>query len=201
MEALEWIRARIWVDGVIATKLDVQALGTRDSFIDGRLAMVEDGSWALKDILAKTNFRVGVAPFPSGPVQRVTPATTDGFGIFAGTEHPEEAWELVKFLISEDYGIAMPRANFLQPARASLVDEWASLIRDEFPKKAADVDILAFADGHINGYSVTAEVFANMNDAKLIAYDAWDRVLTLGQSPLEDIRVACDQIQQAQVLR
>ena len=201
MEALEWIRARIWDDGVIATNLDVQALGTRDAFIGGRLAMVEDGSWALKDILAKTDFRVGVAPFPSGPAQRVTLATTDGFGIFAGTEHPEEAWELVKFLISEDYGRAMARANFLQPARASLVNELASIIRDEFPEKAREVDILAFADGHINGYSVTAEVFVNMKDARRIALDAWDRILTLGQSPLEDIRAACDQIQQAQTLR
>jgi len=200
MEALEWIRARIWDDGVMATNQDVQALGTRDAFIDGRLAMVEDGSWALKDILAKAEFRIGVAPFPSGPVRRVTLATTDGFGIFAGTEHPDEAWELVKFLISEDYGRAMARANFLQPARASLVDEWVSIIRDEFPEKAREVDILAFADGHINGYSVTAEVFVNMRDARRIALDAWDRILTLGQSPLEDIQAACDQIQQAQTL-
>ena len=201
MEALEWIRARIWDDGVMASNLDVQALGTRDAFLGSRLAMVEDGSWALKDILAKSDFRVGVAPFPSGPVRRVTLATTDGFGIYAGTEHPEEAWELVKFLISEDYGRAMARANFLQPARASLVDEWVSIIRDEFPEKAREVDILAFADGHINGYSVTAEVFVNMKDARRIALDAWDRILTLGQSPLEDIQAACELIEQAQTLR
>ena len=201
MAALEWIRARIWDDGVMATFLDVQNLGTRDAFMGGQLAMVEDGSWALKDILSKCDFRVGVATFPSGPVRRVTLATTDGFGIFAGTEHPEEAWELVKFLISEDYGRAMARANFLQPARASLVDEWASIIRDEFPEKAREVDILAFADGHLNGYSVTAEVFANMKDVRRIAIDAWDRILTLGQSPLEDMQAACDQIQQAQTLR
>ena len=201
MEALDWIRARIWDDGVMASNLDVQGLGTRDAFIDGRLAMVEDGSWALKDILAKSDFRVGVAAFPAGPVRRVTLATTDGFGIFAGTKHPEEAWELVKFLISEDFGRAMARANFLQPARASLVDEWVSIIRDEFPEKAREVDILAFADGHINGYSVTAEVFVNMKDARRIALDAWDRILTLGQSPLEDMQTACDQIEQAQTLR
>ena len=64
-------------------------------------------------------FRVGVAPFPAGPVRRVTLATTDGFGIYSGTKHPDEAWELVKLLISKDYGRAMARANFLQPARAS----------------------------------------------------------------------------------
>ena len=201
MEALEWIRARIWDDGVIATNLDVQGVATRDAFIGGQLAMVEDGSWALKDILAKADFRVGVAPFPAGPAKRVTLATTDGFGIFAGTEHPEEAWELVKFLAGEEFGRAMARANFLQPARASLVDEWASLIRDEFPDEAREVDLLAFADGQINGYSVTAEVFANMKDARPITLEAWDRILTLGQSPVEDIRFACNQIEQAQVAR
>ncbi|MCI0811755.1 MAG: extracellular solute-binding protein, partial [Chloroflexi bacterium] len=201
MEALEWIRARIWDDGVIATNLDLQGLATRDAFIGGQVAMVEDGSWALKDILAKSDFRVGVAIFPAGPAQRVTLATTDGFGIFAGTRHPEEAWELVKFLAGEEFGRAMARANFLQPARASLVDEWASLIRDEFPEKAREVDILAFADGQLNGYSVTAEVFTNMKDARPITLEAWDRILTLGQSPVEEIRATCDQIEQAQTAR
>ena len=201
MEALEWIRARIWDDGVMATNLDVRGVATRDAFIGVQVAMVEDGSWALKDILAKADFRVGVAPFPAGPVQRVTLATTDGFGIFAGTEHPEEAWELVKFLAGAEFGRAMARANFLQPARASLVDEWASFIREEFPEKAREVDILAFADGQINGYSVTAEVFANMKDARPITLEAWDRILTLGQSPVEEIRSACDQIEQAQTAR
>ena len=59
--------------------------------------MVEDGSWALKEILSGSNFRVGVAPFPAGPVRQATLATTDGYGIYSGTKHPEAAWELVKF--------------------------------------------------------------------------------------------------------
>jgi len=201
MEALEWIRARIWDDGVLATNLDLQGLATRDAFIGGQVAMVEDGSWALKDILTKADFRVGVATFPAGPARRVTLATTDGFGIFAGTKHPEEAWELVKFLAGKEFGRAMARANFLQPARASLVDEWASFIREEFPEKAREVDILAFADGQINGYSVTAEVFANMKDARPITLEAWDRILTLGQAPVEEIRSTCDLIEQAQTAR
>ena len=198
MEALEWLRARMWDDKVMATFLDVQSLGTRDAFAAGRIAMVEDGSWALKDILAEANFRVGVAPFPAGPVRRVTLATTDGFGIYSGTKHPDEAWELVKFLISKKYGLAMAKANFLQPARASLVGEWAGFIRAEFPEKAADVDVAAFADGHVKGYSVTAEVFPNMSDAKLVAYDAWDQILTLGQGSVGDMQAVCAQIEEAQ---
>ena len=187
----------MWDDGVMATFLDVQNRGTRDAFIAGQVAMVEDGSWALKDILSRSNFRVGVAPFPAGPERRATLATTDGYGIYSGTKHPEAAWELVKFLISNDYGLAMAKANFLQPAKASLVDEWAGFIREEFPEKAKEVDIAAFADGHIKGYSVTAEVFPHMVDAKRIAYDVWDRIFTLGQISVDETRTACDQIQES----
>ena len=60
----------------------------------------------------------------------------------------------------------MAQANFLQPARASLVDEWVTFVREEFPQKTTDVNIAAFADGHIKGYSVIVEIFANMGEAK-----------------------------------
>jgi multiple sugar transport system substrate-binding protein len=198
LAALEWLRARMWDDRVMATFLDVQNLSTRAAFINERLAMVEDGSWALKDILANADFRIGVAPFPAGPVRRATLATTDGFGIYAGTKHPEAAWELVKFLISKEYGRAMARTNFLQPARASLIDEWVDFIRAEFPEKTADVNLAAFADGHLKGYSVTAEIFANMGEATRIADAAWHQIFTLGQAPTGLMKSACRQIEAAQ---
>ncbi len=198
LAAMEWLRARMWDDKVMATTLTAQTPWSQDAFVAGSLAMVEEGSWALKYILANANFRVGVAPFPAGPVRRVTLATTDGFGIYSGTKHPEAAWELVKFLTGKDFGRAMARASFLQPARASLVDEWVGYIRKEFPEKARDVDIAAFAEGHIKGYSVTQEVAANMAEATRIAYDAWDRIFTLGQAPVDEMKGACERIGRGQ---
>jgi multiple sugar transport system substrate-binding protein len=198
LEALEWIRARMWDDKVMATQLDVQGVETRQAFITERIAMVEDGSWALKDILAGAPFRVGVAPFPAGPVRRVTLATTDGFGIYAETKHPDAAWELMKFLISQDYGRAMARANFLQPARISLVDEWVEFIRQEFPDKAEGVDISAFAHGQREGYSVTAEIFSQMAEAVQITYTAWEQIFTLGEEPVTLVEATCRQIEAAQ---
>ena len=153
LQAMDWIRARMWDDKVMATPLDVQNMGTTAAFVAGRAAMAEDGSWSLKAILSGAKFRVGVAPFPSGPARRATLATTDGFGIYAGTKHPDAAWELIKFLIGKDYGRAMAKAQFLQPARASLVDEWIGFVRAEFPDQTKDLNILAFADGHLKGYS------------------------------------------------
>ncbi len=160
--------------------------------------MVEDGSWALKDILELAPFRVGVTTFPAGPVRRVTLATTDAYAIYAGTKHPEAAWELVKFLTGREYGRAMATAHLLQPARASLIEEWAEIIRQSYPTQAEGLDLGAFADGHLQGYSVTAEIFANMEDARRIAQAAWEQIFTLGQAPVEVMRQVSDEIQALQ---
>jgi hypothetical protein len=59
------------------------------------------------------------------------------------------------------------------------------------------MNIAAFADGHIKGYSA-AEIFANMADAKWIADAAWDEIFALGQAPVEQMGNVCRQIQEAQ---
>jgi hypothetical protein len=92
----------------------------------------------------------------------------------------------------------MAKAQFLQPARASLVEDWIGYVRAEFPEKAKDMDIAAFADGHLKGYSVVAETFANMAEARRIAYAAWEQILTLGTAPVDLIKTASRQIEQAQ---
>ena len=198
LAAVEWLRARMWDDRCMATLPDVDRMTTRQAFISEKIAMVEDGSWILKDILTGAPFRFGVAPFPSGPARKVTLATTDGFGIYAGTKHPEAAWDLMKFLISKDYGRAMARAGFLQPARASLVEDWIGYIQEQFPQQTKDVDLAAFAEGQFKGYSVVAEIFSNMGDAIRIAQDAWDQILTLGQKPTASMLAASQQIQDTQ---
>jgi multiple sugar transport system substrate-binding protein len=201
LAALSWIRDRIWQDRVMASELDVQGSRTWDAFIASRVAMVEEGSWALKEILEKAKFRIGVAPLPKGPVRRVTLATTDGYGIYAGTRYPEAAWELLKFLTSKEYGLAMAKAHFLQPARSSLIAEWTQAVRDQYPKQSQEIDLEVFAGGHLGGYSVTAEIFENMSEARRIAQRAWQRIFTLGQDPIERMIQASAEIEVAQSTR
>jgi multiple sugar transport system substrate-binding protein len=198
LQAMEWLRARMWDDQVMARPLDVQNMGTQQAFISGKVAMAEDGSWALKNILTKSDFRFGVAPLPSGPARHVTLSTTDGFGIYRGTRHPKESWELLKFLISQDYGRAMAKASFLQPARASLVQDWVDFIRQEFPEKTRGVDIAVFAEGHIQGYSVVAETFPNMVDAKRLIYAAWDQIFLLGEQSVDLMKEVSSQVEETQ---
>lgn len=196
--AFEWLRARMWDDRVMASFIDLQNLETREAFWRGHLAMVEDGSWALKDILENARFRIGVTSMPSGPERRVTLATTDGFAIFAGTKHPEAAWELLKFLTGREYGRAMAKTHLLQPARSSLIDEWAATVRAAYPAQTRDMDVEAFAAGHIEGFSVTAEIFANMSAAREITSAAWEEIFTLGRAPVSRMHAVSAEVEAAQ---
>ncbi len=198
LEALEWLRARMMDDRVMATPLDVQKRSPVDAFIAGKLAMIEDGSWSLKAILSQARFRIGVAPFPAGPVRRAALATTDGYGIYAGTKYPQAAWELLKFLISKEYGREMAKVHYLQPARASLVEEWSAFIRADYPEQTRDMNLSAFADSHLKGYSVVAEVFKRQEVAQRLANQAWQRIFVLGQSPVTLMQTTSMQIEQAQ---
>ena len=76
-------------------------------------------------------------------------------------------------------------------------DGWARLVKEQFPEKAAEVDVAAFADGHIKGYSVIAEVSPDMATASAVASEGWDRILTLGLDPVESIRQVCEKIELA----
>jgi multiple sugar transport system substrate-binding protein len=188
MAALEWVRARMWDDKVMATATDVNNVGTQAAFFQGKLAMVEDGSWALKNILENARFRIGVAPVPAGPAGRVTLSSTDGFGIYSGTRHPQEAWELVKFLVGKDYGLAMAKANLLQPARLSLMADWQEYVKAQYPEGAKDMDLDVFAAAHREGYSVVQEVFPrNMDEATRLLNDAFMKIFTLGQASVDTL--------------
>lgn len=196
--AMQWLKDRMWEDRAMASRLDVRNLNVTEAFYRGYLAMVEDGSWSLKTILDNAGFDVGVTTFPAGPARRVTMATTDGFAMYKQTRHPEAAWELLQFLISHQFGRALARAHLLQPARVSLVDEWISMVREQYPTKASQMDLVAFAEGHIRGYSVTPEIFSFQEEARRLATAAWEQIFTLGHAPVSMMRDVSDQIQQAQ---
>jgi multiple sugar transport system substrate-binding protein len=198
LAALEWLRAAMWDERIMATFPDVQYMSPRSAFINQRVAMVEEGSWVLKEILRNADFRVGVAPMPRGPQRRVTLATSDGFGIYTGTQYPDAAWELLKFLTSQDYGLAMAKADFLQPARASLIEEWIGFVRAEFPEQAQQLDLAVFADGHLQGYSVTVEIADNMAEVEPQMAAAFDKIFTAGQAPVAYLQSICAEVNERQ---
>lgn len=67
----------------------------------GRIAMIQDGNWALLD-LAQMDFDFGVGVLP----KLQEPATMTGSswtGIYADTRFPDESWQLLRYLNLDEY--------------------------------------------------------------------------------------------------
>jgi hypothetical protein len=92
----------------------------------------------------------------------------------------------------------LAKAHLLQPARASLVEDWVSHIRAEFPEETAGMDIAAFANGQRKGYSVIAETFADQAAATRLSNAAWQGIFTLGKAPVSHLAEISRQIEATQ---
>ena len=69
-------------------------------FARGQAAIIETGSWNTSYIASQTNFPFGIAELPAGPHGRVSVFNGLADAISAKTQHPQEAWELFKWLAS-----------------------------------------------------------------------------------------------------
>lgn len=87
----------------------------------GNIAMLIDGSWSLQE-LAKMDFEVGVGILPKFK-DVITHGQAHVHAAWANTEHPEEAWELINFLSSDDYLLQNIKAGLWMPHRKEYYTE------------------------------------------------------------------------------
>ena len=91
----------------LALPADVDAGWLGDAFGSEEVAMTISGNWAIPFLNGTyPNFKYdtdwGIAPIPKGSSGRATMAYTVALGINADTEHPEEAWDFVEFLLGTE---------------------------------------------------------------------------------------------------
>jgi multiple sugar transport system substrate-binding protein len=122
-EVLQAIHDLRVVDGVAPTAKTLESIGMSPTQMlqTGKVAMMVNGSWALQE-LASMNFPVGVAALPKFK-DAVTHGQAHVHSAWANTKHPREAWELVKFLSSEEYQIDLISEGLWMPNRTSLYTE------------------------------------------------------------------------------
>jgi len=148
-----------------------------NSFASGKIAMVELPSWYLCCVAdlekAGGKFDFGAMPTFNGQVGGRVDADT--FRIWKGTQHPQEAWEVMKYLV--DVGIQKlvvgtpdkPPAYGAIPSDSSLRDPWLTAAKAGHPS-VTNWDILL--EGLNYPDSPSAEDFMpNMNEA-------WSRTVT-----------------------
>jgi multiple sugar transport system substrate-binding protein len=120
--------------------------GVDSLFLAAKTAMYPMGSWAIGGTKNAT-FEVGFAPLPKGPKGRRSPINGLAPAIYAGTKHPNEAWQWVKFLTSADCANIVGDQGVVFPAIQSGVDRAI----EAYEKKSLDVsaftEIAATKDG------------------------------------------------------
>ena len=111
----------MWVHGVSPKPGATDQTGS-DLFMTGRTAMYSSGIWETPQFRTITAFDWDVVMFPKTPSgKRGFMGGGSGYGIYSGTKHPKEAWEVVKCLAGDAGQIIMAESGLAQPAKMSLV--------------------------------------------------------------------------------
>ena len=190
LEALQWLHDRIWKDKTFPLPAEVSATGLQafQAVATGNLAMAIDGSWKVTQLITSRPAELDqwdVIQLPKGPAQRDTHASTDGWAIFKGTKQTDAAWQLMKFLQSEDWlEPAISTAGHL-PARKSWLDRFATLMKKAYPA-LNDKNLNAFTDGHKSDYARPLQLFRRHLDSAKIFDETIQAVLIRNERPVAD---------------
>lgn len=132
----------------------------------GKIAMVFAGSHAMQE-LATMDFEWGVAPLPTidGHVMNANNCSYNA-AVWSGTEHPEEAKELLSYLCSLDFQLEFVRSGLWMSNRVSMyeeenIDQWFN--EDVYPEEFKDM-ISIFYNGHVS----STELVSNSPEVKAI---------------------------------
>ncbi|MEM7111478.1 MAG: sugar ABC transporter substrate-binding protein [Chloroflexota bacterium] len=114
IDTMQWFQDSIQ-SGIFAPYEDMVSLGSSAAFAAGNTALTTDGSWMIGFYSTIEDKNVGFARLPIGPEGRQSMFNGLADSIWTGTEHPEEAWEWVKYAASPEcealvgtYGVVFP---------------------------------------------------------------------------------------------
>ncbi|MBE2269134.1 MAG: extracellular solute-binding protein [Anaerolinea sp.] len=148
LNAYTWVHDRLFVDFTstyAAQSAVVQAAGTTP-FESGKIGMWTANVWYTCCTYADNSdsalrFNWNVYPSPAVPgtngEQIVSPLDADTYVMTAATQHPEEAWQVMKYLLSADAN--MCSIFGCVPARSTARASWETNITSRFANLNLDV--------------------------------------------------------------
>jgi len=121
VEAITFLRDLRWKYGVAPASISSGHNDGINLFLQGQVGMYMTGPWDVQTLQKKPALKWDVAPLPV----KQRPATllgTENYGISATTKHPQEAWELFKFLLSPESQAFMAQRLERMPSRRSVAE-------------------------------------------------------------------------------
>lgn len=86
----------------------------------GRVAMYVGGPWDVPQFKQKKNLNWDVYFYPRGKAGRFTRSSSNCYTIWSGTKHPDEAWQLLKFLVGQQAVKIRAESGEAVPPRKSI---------------------------------------------------------------------------------
>ncbi|GAA2756265.1 ABC transporter substrate-binding protein [Actinopolymorpha rutila] len=153
----------------------------QNPFYQGKLAMVVDGEWQpsfIKDFAPDLDWGVVPVPYPDGKPELaktnlVAPGT---FFIPSNSQHPDEAWEFMKYLVSKEAMLSFTQALSNLPARKSL-------LKDPAYHSIKNFDLFLDLLASKNATSIPSEPSLAQYTSDLATAD--DKITRLAKSPAE----------------
>lgn len=168
VEALQRLYELVYVHHVAPRSGDMTNLGmTNTQMIDnGKLVVAVDGSWALSWMNPTTvkNVKLGTGAIPKMK-QAATHIQAHFHSVIASTQHPEEAWQWVRFLATPFYQTEFLKIGLWLPSQTALAtpeglktwitpgihpENYSQFVTDYLPKYGHAARI---PPGHIEAYN------------------------------------------------
>ena len=182
---MQWFQDSIQA-GTMIPYAEVSSLGNGAAFAAGNTAMTTDGSWQIGFYSTIENKNVGFARLPIGPEGRKSMFNGLADSIWSGTEHPDEAWEWVKYAASPaceelvgTYGVVFPA---VPGGVQNALDVYAE----------RGIDVSAFTEQALEpGGTFLFPVTDNASEIADIMVETLDAIY-LGQARAEDVLPAAN---------
>jgi multiple sugar transport system substrate-binding protein len=122
IQTIQWYADMMGAGKIMPLEL-VTSLGGSAAFNAGNGALHANGSWMIGEFANNATFPFGFARLPQGPEGRRSMFNGLADSIWIGTQHPEEAWQWVKYLASADCANTVGDAGVVFPAQQSGVEK------------------------------------------------------------------------------
>ncbi|WP_278235807.1 sugar ABC transporter substrate-binding protein [Isoptericola sp. AK164] len=177
-EAIGWWRSLIEKGYMPPLPVATSGIGTIESLGSGGYAALIEGSWNSRAMAELQGVDVRVAPTPVGPTgERASVFNGLSDAIYAGTEHPDEAWRWVEYLASPACQDVVAAEGRVFPAISSSSEKAVAT----FSELGIEAD--AFAVHVEDGTGTLSPVTDRWSEVQSIMQPAMDEVMSSTDDP------------------
>jgi multiple sugar transport system substrate-binding protein len=130
----------VWELNYMPDPAQTDAMGGGDIFMNEKVAMHLTGGWGWWNY-NEVDFNWGAAALPYGGPDRRCVVFTDPWMLSAKTDHPDEAWEFLKYLVSPETQRSYMELTGTPPARISLAEDWYKLFPTMTPEEVKELHL------------------------------------------------------------